>query len=86
LPVANVATAKDVENELKRIDHTFRHWRSSWSIPAPGQNMAGRITSIPAAAMGYEATMYLLERGVRLTGIDGLELGCAVRLYREEIR
>jgi kynurenine formamidase len=21
--------------------------------------------------MGYEATMYLLERGVRLTGIDG---------------
>jgi hypothetical protein len=50
LPDGYVATAKDVENELTRIGHTLSHSRSLWSIPAPGPNMAGRITSPPAAA------------------------------------
>jgi len=36
--------------------------------------------------MGYEATMYLLERGVRLTGIDGLSWDAPFVLHREEIR
>jgi kynurenine formamidase len=34
--------------------------------------------------MGYEATMYLLERGVRLTGIDGLELGCTHSVHTQK--
>jgi len=50
LPDGYVATAGDVEAELKRMAIRSRRWKSSWSIPAPGPNTAGRITSLPAAA------------------------------------
>ena len=60
----------DVEAELKRIGHTLaagdrrrQHQR---------RRAYGRHDYVAAGCgMGYEATMYLLERGVRLTGIDG---------------
>ena len=50
LPDGYVATAKDVESELKRIGHTLSPLESSWSIPAPAPNTAGRITLHPVAA------------------------------------
>jgi kynurenine formamidase len=53
LPDGYVATAKDVEDELKRIGHTL----------SP--------LEIVVVNTSAEATMYLLERGVRLTGTDG---------------
>src|SRR5713101_4525681 len=49
----------------------LRRWRSSSSIPAQAPNTAGRITSSPAAVWATRRRWYLLERGVRLTGIDG---------------
>ncbi len=46
----------------------------------------GRQDYVPSGCgMGAEATLYLLDRGVRLTGHRRLELGCAFRPYREEV-
>jgi len=65
-----VATAQDVEDELKRIGHTL----------SPGDivlvnTRAGEIFGQPGfvdagCGMGREATLYLTERGVRIVGTD----------------
>src|SRR5574341_86815 len=56
LPDGYVATAADVESELKRIGHALR----------PLEIVVGNT----GAGIGREATLYLLERGVRVTGTD----------------
>lgn len=65
-----VVTAADVEAELKRIGHELRpleivmvNTRAGSAYGSDGYVEAG-------CGMGYEATIYLLERGVRLTGTD----------------
>lgn len=65
-----IVTALDVEKELKRIDHEL----------APLEivlinTKAGRLYGKPeylssGCGIGREATLYLLERGVKLTGTD----------------
>lgn len=69
-PDGYVCTAADVEAELKRIGHELQpleivvvNTRAGSMYGRPGYLNAG-------CGMGYEATMYLLERGVRLTGTD----------------
>jgi kynurenine formamidase len=66
----DVVTAQDVEAELKRIGHTLRpleivvvNTRAGSAYGKPDYVSAG-------AGMGREATLYLLERGVRVTGTD----------------
>ena len=66
----DVVTAQDVEAELKRIGHTLRpleivvvNTRAGSAYGRPDYVSAG-------AGMGREATLYLLERGVRVTGTD----------------
>ena len=70
LPDGYVVTARDVEAELKRIGHTLRpldivvvNTRAGSAYGKPDYVSAG-------AGMGREATLYLLERGVRVTGTD----------------
>jgi kynurenine formamidase len=70
LPDGYVVTAKDVEAELARIEHTLRpleivvvNTRAGSAYGQPDYVAAG-------AGMGREATLYLLERGVRVTGTD----------------
>ena len=70
LPDGYVVTARDVEAELKRIGHTLRaldivvvNTRAGAAYGKPDYVAAG-------AGMGREATLYLLERGVRVTGTD----------------
>jgi kynurenine formamidase len=65
-----VATAGDVEAELQRIGHTLKpleivvvNTRASEFYGQQGYVASG-------CGVGYEATMYLLERGVRVTGTD----------------
>ncbi len=65
-----VASAADVEAELARIGHVLRpldivvvNTRAGSRYGQPDYVSAG-------CGMGYAATMYLLERGVRLTGTD----------------
>jgi kynurenine formamidase len=67
-----VATAKDdVEVELKRIDHTLSPLEIVVVNTSAGVKYGRQDYVNSGCGMGYEATMYLLERGVRLTGIDG---------------
>jgi kynurenine formamidase len=69
-PDGYVVTAADVEAELRRIGHDLQpldivlvNTRAASRYGHPDYIDAG-------CGMGREATMYLLERGVRLTGID----------------
>ncbi|SDN38278.1 cyclase family protein [Afipia sp. GAS231] len=66
-----VATAADVETELKRIGHTLAPLEIVVVNTSAGTKYGQHDYVTSGCGMGYEATMYLLERGVRLTGIDG---------------
>jgi kynurenine formamidase len=70
-PDGYVATAKDVEAELKRIGHTLQPLEIVVVNTSAGVKYGRQDYVTSGCGMGYEATMYLLERGVRLTGIDG---------------
>ncbi len=70
LPDGHVVTAAEVERELARIGHTLKpldivvvNTRAGSAYGKPDYVAAG-------CGMGREATLYLLERGVRLTGTD----------------
>src|ERR1700756_1396190 len=70
-PDGYVATAEDVENELKRIGHTLSPLEIVVVNTSAGAKYGRQDYVNSGCGMGYEATMYLLERGVRLTGTDG---------------
>jgi kynurenine formamidase len=70
LPDGYVVQPADVERELARIGHTLQpleivvvNTRAGGAYGKPDYVAAG-------CGMGREATLYLLERGVRLTGTD----------------
>jgi kynurenine formamidase len=66
-----VVTASDVERELKRIGHSLQP-REIVVVNTRAGSRYGQQDYVSAGCgMGKEATLYLLERGVRLTGIDG---------------
>jgi len=69
-PDGYVVSAADVEAELARIGHVLKpleivvvHTRAGLRYGEPDYVSSG-------CGMGYEATMHLLQRGVRLTGTD----------------
>lgn len=66
-----VATAADVEAELARIGHSLSPLEIVVVNTSAGQRYGQDDYVSAGCGMGYEATMYLLERGVRLTGTDG---------------
>ena len=66
-----VVTAADVEAELERIGHTLSPLEIVVINTAAGKRYGQDDYVVAGCGMGYEATMYLLERGVRLTGTDG---------------
>ena len=65
-----VVTAADVEAELKRIDYTLQPLDIVVVNTRAGSRYGSDDYVTAGCGMGYEATMYLLERGVRLTGTD----------------
>ena len=65
-----VVTAADVEAELKRIGHTLQPLEIVVVNTRAGSRYGNDDYVSAGCGMGYEATMYLLERGVRLTGTD----------------
>jgi len=65
-----VVTAADVEAELARIGHTLRPLEIVVVNTSAGLRYGQPDYVSAGCGMGYEATMYLLERGVRLTGTD----------------
>jgi kynurenine formamidase len=70
-PDGYVVTAEDVETELKRIGHKLSPLEIVVVNTAAGKRYGEDDYVTAGCGMGYEATMYLLERGVRLTGTDG---------------
>jgi len=70
-PNGYVATAKDVEDELKRVGHTLSPLEIVLVNTAAGKRYGQPNYVATGCGMGREATLYLLERGVRVTGIDG---------------
>lgn len=65
-----VVTARDVEDELARIGHDLQPFDIVLVNTAAGKAL-GRLDFVNVGCgMGYEATMYLTTRGVRVTGTD----------------
>ncbi|NRB42336.1 MAG: cyclase family protein [Pseudomonadales bacterium] len=65
-----IVTAADVEAELKRIEHELSPLDIVIVNTRAGSRYGKTDYLSAGCGMGYEATMYLLERGVRLTGTD----------------
>ncbi len=65
-----VATAKDVEEELHRIHYELKPLDIVLVNTRAGSRYGYEDYVSSGCGMGYEATMYLLERGVKLTGTD----------------
>jgi len=71
LPDGYVVGAAEVEAELKRIGHELKPLEIVVVNTSAGLKYGQPDYVASGCGMGYEATMYLLERGVRLTGADG---------------
>ena len=69
-PDGYVATAGDVEAELARIGHRLQPMDIVVVNTRAGSRYGQDDYVAAGCGMGYAATMYLLERGVRLTGTD----------------
>ncbi|QYY30010.1 MULTISPECIES: cyclase family protein [Cupriavidus] len=65
-----VVTADDVEAELARIGHVLKPREIVVVNTRAGKRYGHADYVSSGCGMGFEATMYLLERGVRLTGTD----------------
>ncbi len=70
LPDGHVVTAAEVEAELQRIGHVLQPLEIVVVNTRAGSRYGHNDYLNAGCGMGYEATMYLLERGVRLTGTD----------------
>lgn len=70
LPDGHVVTAAEVEAELRRIGHTLQPLDIVLINTAAGKAVGNPNFVNIGCGMGYEATMYLTSRGVRVTGTD----------------
>lgn len=70
LPDGHVVTAAEVAAELARIGHTLKPLEIVVVNTRAGSRYGHPDYVSAGCGMGYDATMYLLERGVRLTGTD----------------
>lgn len=66
-----VVQPADVEKELERIGHTLQPLEIVVVNTRAGSRYGEDDYVSAGCGMGREATLYLLERGVRLTGTDG---------------
>src|SRR6187455_2769402 len=70
-PDGYVATPGDVEAELKRIGHTLRPLEIVVVNTRAGSRYGQDDYIDSGCGMGKAATLWMLERGVRLVGTDG---------------
>jgi kynurenine formamidase len=70
LPDGYVATAADVDNELKRIGHDLLDGDIILVNTAAGAAYGSSAYVGTGCGIGRDATLYLLERGVKITGTD----------------
>jgi kynurenine formamidase len=84
-PDGYVCTAADVETELKRIDYRLQPLDIVVVNTAAGVRYGQEDFVNRGCGMGREATLYLLERGVRVTGIDGWSWDAPFSFTRQRI-
>ena len=65
-----VVTVKDVKEGLRQINHELRPLDIVLVNTRAGRRYGHDDYVSSGCGMGYEATMYLLEKGVRVTGTD----------------
>ena len=70
LPDGHVVTAAEVEAELQRIGHELQPLDIVLVNTAAGMALGDPDYVSRGCGMGYEATLYLTSRGVRVTGTD----------------
>ena len=70
LPDGHVVTAAQVEAELARIGHDLRPLDIVLVNTRAGSRLGQPDFLSAGCGMGYDATMHLTSRGVRVTGID----------------
>jgi kynurenine formamidase len=70
-PDGYVVTASDIEAELRRIGHALQPLEIIVVNTRAGSRYGHPDYVSAGCGIGREATLYLLERGVRLTGTDG---------------
>ncbi len=70
-PDGYVATKKDVLEELTRINHVLKPLEIVLVNTRAGQRYGQEDYLSAGCGMGREATLYLLEQGVKITGTDG---------------
>lgn len=70
LPDGHVVTPAEVDAELRRINHTLRPLEIVVINTRAGERAGCEDYIHAGCGMGREATLYLLERGVRITGTD----------------
>jgi kynurenine formamidase len=70
LPDGHVVTAAEVEAELARIGHDLQPLDIVLVNTAAGTALGRPDFVNVGCGMGYEATMYLTSRGIRVTGTD----------------
>ena len=84
LPDGYVVQPADVERELARIGHTLQPL-DIVVVNTRAGSAYGKSDYVDAGCgMGREATLYLLERGVRLTGTDAWSWDAPFRHTREK--
>jgi kynurenine formamidase len=66
----HVVSAAEVEAELKRIGHQLQPMDIVVVNTSAGEHYGKDDYLLKGCGMGREATLYLLERGVRVTGTD----------------
>jgi kynurenine formamidase len=79
-------SAADVEAELKRIGHDLRPLEIVVINTRAGERYGHDDYVTSGCGMGYEATMHLLERGIRVTGTDGWSWDPPTRFVAERVR
>jgi kynurenine formamidase len=86
LPHGYVATQGDVEAELKRIGHDLRPLDIVLVNTAAGARYGQDDFVDSGCGVGKAATMWLLERGVRIVGTDGWSWDAPFSFTRERVR
>jgi kynurenine formamidase len=85
-PDGYVVSARDVEAELDRIGHRLRPLEIVVVNTRAGSAYGGAEYVSAGAGMGREATLYLLERGVRVTGTDAWSWDAPFAHTREKFK
>jgi kynurenine formamidase len=86
LPDGHVVGAAEVEAELRRIGHELRPLDIVLVNTRAGSRYGNSDFVDTGCGMGYEATMYLLERGVRLSGTDAWSWDAPFRYTIEKFK